>query len=330
MTSRLPRHDLELREGSERSWLGWQSALSPLFEVQTDAPERFAARSSSYNLGPLVVGPVRTVPQRYQRSLRRIAVSGLDHILVQVTRVGQSAGDAAGKAMVAGAGDACVLDLSRPLEAEDDVSDAFNIVVPQALLEEVIGRSTDLHGLVIRGESVTGGLLREFVDALDERLPHATLTDAPELVESTLTLLGSAVRSETRLLEGAQVHVEALTAIRVRRYIRRNLRSPDLGPRRLCEQFGLSRTQLYRQFEREGGVATYIRTLRLQRCLLAIADPSHGRQSLEEIAEEHGLCCGAHFSRLFRKTFGVSPSQVRRGRLALNGSSYSEWLRALG
>ncbi|MBI5542797.1 MAG: helix-turn-helix transcriptional regulator, partial [Deltaproteobacteria bacterium] len=120
-------------------------------------------------------------------------------------------------------------------------------------------------------------------------------------------------------------HLQCLKALRVRRHIRRNLLSPELTPKAIADRFQLSRTQLYRYFEAEGGVAAHIRNLRLERAFAALADARWGHQSIQAIAEEHGFSCEPHFSRLFRRTFGVTPSQARRAEAALPTDPSSGW-----
>ena len=69
--------------------------------------------------------------------------------------------------------------------------------------------------------------------------------------------------------------------------IRRNLRSPSLGPDKLCREAGTSQSQLYRVLEHVGGVANYIKRCRLRRelcasigCFEQSGDQQSGRASL--------------------------------------------------
>jgi AraC-like DNA-binding protein len=60
-------------------------------------------------------------------------------------------------------------------------------------------------------------------------------------------------------------------------------------------------------------VAT-IRTRRLERCREDLSDPALAHRSIMEIAEHWGFGDPAHFSRAFRKQFGMTPSEVRASR----------------
>jgi transcriptional regulator GlxA family with amidase domain len=73
----------------------------------------------------------------------------------------------------------------------------------------------------------------------------------------------------------------------------------------------VSRRTLYAALTPDGeGVAAAIRRQRLERAHAMLADSSQ-TQSITEIASTVGLPSAAHFSRIFRARYGVSPSEVR-------------------
>jgi AraC-like DNA-binding protein len=313
-------------------FLAWQASIAPFFDVEVESPQEFSAASAFYHLGPIVCGPGRASQQHYIRSLRKVATTALDHYLVQRIRSGGSRLSAAGREVQVRPGDTCILDLSQTCESLDLPTEMFSLVVPQTLLEEALGSSADLHGAIIGSDSVTGGLLAEFLDALDARLPRADQADAPGLVEATLAVLSSALTSQTRPLACAKPVLGTLKALRIRRHIRRNLFSTSLSPQALGDHFHVSRSQLYRFFAGVGGVAGYVRLLRLRHCAACLADPSQRGRSVRDIAEEHGFGCGPHFARLFKRTFGVTASEVRRtgAREPEAFGSVGDWVRFLG
>ena len=60
-------------------------------------------------------------------------------------------------------------------------------------------------------------------------------------------------------------------------------------------------------------VCQWIRAARLDRCRRDLVDPALADQTILEIASRWGLTGPQHFSRLFRATYGCSPSDYRRG-----------------
>lgn len=85
----------------------------------------------------------------------------------------------------------------------------------------------------------------------------------------------------------------------------------DINWEALSHRFYLSPRTLHRQFVSQTGQTPqkYLNNLRLNRakCLLRISD-----KSLTDIAFQCGFADSNNFSTLFKKTFGVSPSQMRK------------------
>ena len=96
--------------------------------------------------------------------------------------------------------------------------------------------------------------------------------------------------------------------------IRRHLSDPDLNPAALAGMLGCSRATLYRVFARQGvTVATCLREARLAQAhrLLRTA-PAH--IGIAELAARCGFVDNAGFSRLFRRRYGMRPSELRGSR----------------
>jgi AraC-like DNA-binding protein len=98
---------------------------------------------------------------------------------------------------------------------------------------------------------------------------------------------------------------------RVIRVIRDNIGSARLDVERICRLAGVSRSVLYRMFEAEGGVASFVRETRLRLVLADLQDRSLAGVPIARIAERRGLHNAPSFSRAFRRAFGCSPSEAR-------------------
>ena len=55
----------------------------------------------------------------------------------------------------------------------------------------------------------------------------------------------------------------------------------------------------------------YVQTQRLERCKRDLADPAYQARHIGEIAFAWGFNDLAHFSRIFKQRFGVSPREWR-------------------
>jgi len=86
----------------------------------------------------------------------------------------------------------------------------------------------------------------------------------------------------------------------------------------LAEIAGMSRSSFATKFKAHVGqtVGDYALTWRLFKARQALLDPA---KTIEQIAHEHGYGSGSAFSRAFRETLGISPSQARNRDEAVLG-----------
>jgi AraC-like DNA-binding protein len=77
----------------------------------------------------------------------------------------------------------------------------------------------------------------------------------------------------------------------------------------------MSRSQLYRVLESEGGAAHYIQRRRLSESFSILCDVSN-TYPIAKIAEALCFADASSFTRAFRHEFGVTPREVRAASLA--------------
>jgi AraC-like DNA-binding protein len=100
----------------------------------------------------------------------------------------------------------------------------------------------------------------------------------------------------------------------IRRYVRTHLQDTTLGPTAIARAYSMSVRALHALFEdADESVAGLVRRERLARCIEDLQQPNGG--SVTEIAFRWGFSDAAHFSRLFKRAFGVTPSEVRHQAL---------------
>ncbi|GAA2583125.1 hypothetical protein GCM10010411_14710 [Actinomadura fulvescens] len=103
-------------------------------------------------------------------------------------------------------------------------------------------------------------------------------------------------------------------------FIEQRLGDPGLTPDVIAATHQISTRHLHRIFRHEGvGIAGWIRRRRLENCRRDLTDPQLRSQSVHGIAKRWGFSDGAHFSRLFRTTFGMPPGAYRRSALRPDG-----------
>jgi 3-oxoacyl-[acyl-carrier protein] reductase len=117
----------------------------------------------------------------------------------------------------------------------------------------------------------------------------------------------------TKELRGRNITVNAI-APRISGYIEARLKDANLSPKKIAEDIGMSVRYLYTLFSGQGmTVSGWVRRRRLLRCRAELDGVDTGA-SITEIAYRWGLNDSAHFSRLFKASFGMSPTQYRSSR----------------
>ena len=94
------------------------------------------------------------------------------------------------------------------------------------------------------------------------------------------------------------------------------LSEPELSLKTVAELSGSSPRYVQKLFASAGtSVSKYIRTRRLERCRQDLASPVHAKLSISDICFRWGFNGTAHFSRIFRKEYGETPSEFRRSAI---------------
>ncbi|MFE6866294.1 helix-turn-helix domain-containing protein [Kitasatospora sp. NPDC057692] len=98
-------------------------------------------------------------------------------------------------------------------------------------------------------------------------------------------------------------------------YMDRHLTDPELGPRTIAAAHGMSVRSLHKLFEGEGAtVSRLIQRRRLRASAEDLTRKDNGDSTVSGVAQRWGFTDPAHFSRLFRASYGISPSQWRDTR----------------
>ena len=102
----------------------------------------------------------------------------------------------------------------------------------------------------------------------------------------------------------------------MQKVIDESLGQPGLSPVNLASRLNISVRHLYRLFEEQGdSVCRYIQRARLQRSADDLANPILKTESITTIAYKWGFTDSAHFSRVFKQCYGVSPRAYRADAL---------------
>lgn len=155
-------------------------------------------------------------------------------------------------------------------------------------------------------------VLGSFLKSLAEQLPTLSNGVAQPISETVLGLLASTLASVQEDNADHATLPDVLKA-RVKQHVQTHLGESDLTIDRIALDMRCSKRYLHKVFEDEAcSLDRYIWLARLERCRSALSAPAlHGR-SISEIAFAWGFNSSAHFCRLFKNQYGVSPGVFQR------------------
>ncbi len=90
--------------------------------------------------------------------------------------------------------------------------------------------------------------------------------------------------------------------------INENIGSSEFNVEKLAEEVGVSRAQLHRKMKEITGISTgeFIRNIRLEQAARLIDE---GTINITQVAYAVGFSNQTHFSTLFKRHYGMSPSE---------------------
>lgn len=211
------------------------------------------------------------------------------------------------------AGDVMLWDGLMPVEIE--VIEPFvkrTVIFPRDRLLAVCPRLEDVGSLPPLGRTASVRLLVRYLDALALELVALDEPGRAVAADAALELLRAAVAPNVPSSRSAK---RAAMCAEVRRYIRVHLQDGALGPESIAAAHAMSVRALHALFEdTDESVCGLIRHERLARCHQDLALASGG--SVTEIAFRWGFHDAAHFARVFKQHYELTPSDVRRETLA--------------
>ena len=293
------------------AWRGW---FDTIFDVEVDDPQRdFSATSETWNLGGFGLSRVRAPKLRAVRTAGLVRRNPIDHWGIAVGHARTLAEAGREHSIDVPADTPFVASLGRELVSERAEDERLQLYLPRDGFPELTAVLEGAEGRPL--SDAMGKLLAEFIALLARNVSDFSETDLPGLQTAVrgMVLACIAPSPDHNVLGAMPLAVARKEA--VRRIIDRNLHNSALGPDFLCREAGMSRSQLYRLLESEGGVKNYIQRRRLKQCFAELSNGAEPR-SVAAIAAGLGFLDPSSFSRSFKKEFGLTPTDVMHATLS--------------
>jgi AraC-like DNA-binding protein len=267
------------------------------------APGPFLVRGDLWNLGALQMTLVDVDPFVAIRDQALVNADGADYLQVVQLIEGSMIFECNGETFKLEAPVSLLRDYGQPSTATSNRIRCLILYFSRDFLEEAVG-SIGFQGPLAPVPELT--LLKDIALEMIRFFPYAVTSSAP-LYATILRDLAAAAM----LRAGAKQRTDQLSLLALAKDYVAAQPIGTLSVTGITAALGISRSVLYRLFEREGGLLAYDRMRRLRAVHRAMCNPLN-TSTLVELAARYGFRDQAALLRSFRKAFGYTPSQLRQ------------------
>jgi AraC family transcriptional activator of tynA and feaB len=302
----------------------WREMICEAFlDLAPDAAGRaardgFRGRVTQRGLGRLAIAQIGSQAQRVRRTEAGIARSPRAGYYANLQLRGSCQTVQDGRTAVTEPGDLSVVDTERPFtfELSDDFAQ-LSFYVPGELLdpqlEQPAATATRIPTVGGVGAALRHTLLALAPGSLPEDSARRLAVHAGGLL--AVALNGPAGLGPADPGPGARHRARQLDA--ALGDVAEHLADDDLCPATSAARLGISVRQLHQVFAaHERTFGAELRWQRLEQARRDLADPARAGLRVIDIAADAGFADVTHFHRVFRRAYGCTPAQLRRGALA--------------
>ena len=271
----------------------------------------FEGRIKYATVSRLKLCQIETSQHRIAHTISRAKLSEHPFVKIHFQTYGVSYFEQDGRRIDVMPGDCLAYDVSCP---HTIVSPALTrhevVIVPKDLLQERGFRLAKMSPRKLSARSGTGRIAYDFVHATFDEASKLSPSNASGVADSLIDLLLLPLREADAMFD--RVGPEAMY-VRAQGFIREHLRDPDLSIDQISAALGCTKRYLHMLFSDRGmTVSDYIWNARLQNCRHELE--TQCGKTITDVAFSWGFSSSSHFSRIFRKYFGVVPSSINKAQ----------------
>ena len=292
----------------------WSDALTDLcgrFDVDPLHASSLEARINYTTVSQLKLCQIEVSQHRIAHAPSRVRSSEHPFVKILFQTHGVSYFEQSGRHLELRPGDCLVYDVSCP---HTIISPALTrhevVIVPKDLLRERGVRLSKMSACKLSARTGTGRIAHDFVHAVFDEATKLSPYNAIGVADSLIDLLLLPLREADTMFDrgGAEA-----TYVRAQFFIREHLRDPELSIDQISAALGCTKRYLHMLFSDRGvTVSDHIWQARLQNCRQELE--TQAGKTITDVAFSWGFSSSSHFSRVFRKYFGVVPSSINKGQ----------------
>jgi AraC-like DNA-binding protein len=295
-------------------WRHWISATFVPLECAPVGRGPFRGEVAHWELGDLLVSRVAAEAHLASRTRRMIALRDAGYYKVGLLTHGSCKLSQEGRDALLQPGDLAIYDCRRPYTMVFDEPHEMSFLMfpcdrlrlPSAAVEEVLVTP-------VSSTQSTGSLVAPFLRRLVANLEQPGEPVNSRLADNVLDLLATLFSERTGMTPADPAALRRSLLLSVHSWIDAHLADPDLDPDTIARASHISVRYLHKLFQEQGtSVGSWVRERRLANCRRDLADPALAQRGVHAIARRWGFDDAAHFSKIFKASYGQPPGAYRQ------------------
>jgi AraC-like DNA-binding protein len=268
-------------------------------------------------LGPLGLLSVHSTGATVRRTPKLVKDDVERALFLGIQLSGTSVVVQDGKQAVLEAGDFAIYDTSVPYTLLFDGGvDQHYIRFPRTELALPDAAITTACAVPFGRDSEVARLASTFFAGVVERKELGDDVAGDALARPTVELLRAVIGTRLGDADLSRDPLDETLVVRIVEYLRAHLAAYDLSASRIAHAHNVSVRHLYAVLAKAGiSLGDWIRSHRLEECRKDLVDPALQGATISSIARSRGFVDAAHFSRVFREAYGLTPTEWRQLRL---------------
>lgn len=274
----------------------------PLFNDMTIYPWQQGMRLSPIHSNALKIERLSAEPTEVSQ----------DCYFAVVLTSGQYTLKQAGREVLLHAGEMALYDATEPHSIT--MPESFSkilISIPRTILKQRLHNINQLTAIKIPTKSgvgaITSSLIQTTVNQLDTLGKNQFLELSDPILDMLTLSLNQLKPSSIQLSDNQQ-----LALLRVKHFIQQHYESSDLDPKMISAGVNLSIRYINNLFNKEDtSLMRFLTQYRLESSKRLLNNSFLAHKTITELAMQSGFNNMAHFSRIFKQHYGLSPRQYR-------------------
>ncbi|GGN88371.1 AraC family transcriptional regulator [Streptomyces albiflavescens] len=301
----------------EERWAAWQETYSRAcidVEISPNDPASWRGALHGRRFGSLQITIEESSgPATILRSTPSAAADRSSQVFLRQQLEGSTLLMQDGRTAALGPGGSAFYDAARPFKLRlTGGQRARTLMMPRFLLRLKEAQLRLLTATLLDNAPATPNPLQSLVAGLAEETLAAAPDRREQLARATADMIAVLALHTLGDRDTCEQRPAVALLARIKGFIETRLGDPDLSPKDIADEHSISLRYVHQLFQQQDTtVNTFVRGRRLARAREDLARPDAARRTVAAVAARCGFASAAHFSRVFREAYGMSPVQWR-------------------